>query len=462
MGNVRSLAVGLALGILASGCGGDNAPGIPTDEQDATPGDDDAGDAGDGGEVAHDGGDLPADAGTDAAPLPDAADGGGNVSECVGDLLEFPAARSVGRPLSAALVGNRTHLVYVVPSGGGTSGNNTAQGLRYVSFDTASAAPAPVDLVNVGMDSYNRTRDPSLLARGQGLDLIYTATFAGMPFELFSKNVGTAAAAVQETSSNTRVETANRLGAFGDDLALLYSADSPTANMPGALMLKLQGKSAQELVPESAGYHASEIAFAAFGEGAELRGMTVFLSDLATKPGIFAQTVGANGGPSGALTTLSTQIGGTSSVDVTKGRDGGGLIYTEAPAGGVHQLRFRELDSTGTLTGAVKNLTSGNQNLRDISIAPYSHGYVIAYRRVGGLPSAQATIYLLFIDAQGNISGTRLVRSAELTGGGLKVLVANDGRLIVLWADTETSVNPVTNKTEIGLRVRAARLTCAM
>jgi hypothetical protein len=457
MGNVRALALWLGLVVAASGCGGDgSAPGVPIDEEDAGPTDD--GDAGEDADLA----DAAEDAGADAAVLPDAGEGGTNLSECEGDILDFPAARSAGRPLTAALVGNRTHLVYLAPSGGGSSGNNTAQGLRYVAFDTSSAPPAPADLVNVGIDTYNRTRDPALLARGQSLDLIYTATSGSNPFELFSKNVSAGMAPAAETSGNNRVETANALGAFGDDLAMLYSSDSTTVNTAAPVMLKLQGKSAQELVPESQGYHASEIAFAAFGEGAALRGVTAFLSDLPSKPGIFVQGVGAAGGPSGELTTLTTQIGGTSTVDITAGREGGALVYTEAPGGTIHQLRFREIDAAGKVSSSVKSLTNANQNLRDVSIAAYSHGYVVAYRRLGGLPSAQATIYLLFIDAQGNISGSRLVRTAELTGGGLKVLVANDGRLIVLWGDTETTTNPVTNKTEIGLRVRVARLTCSM
>jgi len=376
-------------------------------------------------------------------------------------VLHFPAARSVGRPFSAALVGNKTHLVYVVPSGGGSSGNNTAQGLRYVSFDTTTDPGAPVDLVNVGIDTYSLTRDPALLARGQFLDLIYSAA-NGSAFDLYSKDVTAETGPVQETSGGNRIESAGVLGVLGSDLGMVYSADSPSANMPAGIFFKLPGMSPQEVVAESAGYHAAQLAFMGFGDSSP-RGVIGFLSDLATKPGIFAQSISASGAPTGTLTTLTTQIGGTSAVDIAKGKDGAGaIIYTEAPAGAVHQLRFREIDETGKISSSIRNLTNANQNLRDISIAAYSHGFVIAYRRVGGLPDAQASIYLQFVDEMGNISGTRLVTKAALTGGGLKVLVANDGRLIVLWAETETTMNPISMKTEIGLRVYAARLVCAM
>jgi hypothetical protein len=459
MGNVRTLALWLGLTVWAAGCGETKAPGAPIDEDGST-GEDDAGEDADvdaADEAGDDGGD-PVDAGADVEPVPD----GGNVSECSGDVLDFAAARSPGRPFSAALIGNRTHLVYVVPSGGGSSGNNTAQGLRYVSFDTTTEPGMPADLVNVGVGSTNGTRDPALLARGQFLDLIYSAANDFNPYDLYSKDITADAAPVQETSGGNRIESAGVLGPLGSGFGMVYSADSPSANMPAGIFFKLPGVSAQEVVPESAGYHAAQLAFMGFGDSPP-RGVIGFLSDLATKPGIFAQNISASGAPTGTLTTLTAQIGGTSAVDIAKGKDGAGaIIYTEAPAGSIHQLRFREIDETGTISSSIRNLTNANQNLRDISIAAYSHGFVIAYRRVGGPTGAQASIYLQFVDEMGNISGTRLVRKAALTGGGLKVLVANDGRLLVLWAETETLMNPVSNKTEIGLRVYAARLLCAM
>jgi hypothetical protein len=456
MGNVRTLVVWLGLALWASACGNDETPpGPPV-------GGDDAGveeDAGGEEDAGQDAGEEPSDAGTDAEPLPD----GSNVSECEGDILDFEAARSIGRPLTAALIGNTTHLVYVVPSGGGTSGSNNAQGLRYVSFGTSAEPSEPVDLVNVGIDTYARTRDPFVASRGQALDVVYTSAASGKPWDLFSKDVANEAEPVQETSANTALETGNVAAAFGDALGIVYSADNVAANMSGALMFKVQGEPASEIVPLSQGYHASQIALTSFGSQTDPTGVVGFVSDMDGKRGIFAQNIAADGTASGGLVTLSAQVGGTSCVDIARGRDGAGaIVYTEAPAGTIHQLRFREVDDEGKVGSVVRNLTSGNQNLIEMSIAPYSHGYVVAYRRLGGVPDAAASIYLLFIDAQGNTSGTRLVKAVERTGGGLKVLVANDGRFVVLWADTEITMNPTTNRTEIGLRVKAARLTCAM
>jgi hypothetical protein len=469
MGQLRALAVRLAfmtmIGVAA--CDDGDAPGVPPDEEDADVSEDQDAGADDVDAEALEDGAVEAggdDAGTLDGSSEDGATPGvdaGDVSECDGDLLEFSGARSVGRPLTAGISGNRVHLVYVVPSGGGSSGNNTAQGLRYVPFDTTGTAGMAVDVVNVGVDMYNRTRDPSIVVGGDKVELFYTSNSAG-PYELFYKDLAASAAPTRETT-NTRNEYALAAGAFGDSAAVAYSSEPAMLNVAGALSLKLPGQAATELVPEASGYHAAQVAFSQIGDTGERHAVAAFLSDLSTKPGLFALPVGANGLPNGALVTLSTQIGGASAVDVAPGKEGrGGLIYTEAPAGGIHQLRFRSIDADGTIGTTVRSLTTGNQDLRDISIAAYSHGYVIAYRRAGGLPNAAASIYLLFIDADGNRSGTRLVHGASLSGGGLKVLVANDGRFIVLWADTESVTNETTMKTEIALKVRAARLNCAL
>jgi hypothetical protein len=479
MAQLRALAVRLAFMTLigAAGCGdGGTAPGVadegeedadvPPDGEDG--GESDAGDD-DGGEqdagTARDG--STADASGQDAEAVDGGSGDGSIidasdiSECEGDLLEFNGARSIGRPFSAGVSASAAHLVYVVPSGGGTSGNNTAQGLRYVTFGTTGDVSTPVDVVNVGIDTYDRTRDPSLVVGDTKIELFYTSNSAG-PYELFYKDLTGTAAPSRETT-NTRNEYALAAGSFGGSAAVVYSNEPTTANPAGALALKLPGQPAIELVAESAGYHAAQVAFSDVGDTGQRRGVAAFLSDLSAKSGLFAQPLDVNGMPNGALVTLSSQIGGASSVDVARGQDGkGGLIYTEAPAAGIHQLRFRNVNTDGTIGTTVRSLTTGNQDLRDISISAYSHGYVIAYRRVGGLPNAAASIYLLFVDAEGNRSGTRLVRSAAASGGGLKVLVANDGRFLVLWADTESVTNEATKQTEIALKVRVARLNCTL
>lgn len=466
MGQLRARAVRLAfmtlIGSAACGDGG-KAPGFAPDDEDAdVSANGDAGDELDAGADAEsDGGELDGDV-LDAGDEDGATVDAGDVSECQGDLLEFSAARSVGRPLSAGISGNRVHLVYVVPSGGGTSANNMAQGLRYVPFDTTGDPLDGTNVANVGIDTYWRTRDPAVVVGPSKIELFFTSNSAG-GYELFYQDLTGTAPATRETTNMMRNEYALAAGLFGDGAAVAYSNEPASVNIvPGSLALKLPGMAATELVPEASGYHAAQIAFTQVGSTGARHGVAAFLSDATSKPGIFAMPVASDGTPDGALITLTTQTGGASAVDVSRGKDGrGAVIWTEAPAGGIHQLRFRNIAEDGTISATVRALTTGNQDLRDISIAQYSGGYVIAYRRVGGVLGQAASIYLLFIDIDGNRSGTRLVHTASLGGGGLKVLVANDGRLIVLWADTESVINETTKQTEVALKVRAARLNCA-
>jgi hypothetical protein len=472
MAQLRALALRLAfmtvIGSAACGDGG-KAPGFLPDDEDADVPPDD-GDAGDASEELDAGTDAEAsDSGTLDGEVSDAGDvdgsapvDAGDISECEGDLLEFSAARATGRPLSAGISGNRVHLVYVVPSGGGTSANNVAQGLRYVPFDSTGDPLMGSDVANVGIDTYARTRDPALVVGPSKIELFYTSNAAG-PYELFYMDLtGTAPTATRETT-NSRNEYALAAGLFGEGAIVAYSNEPVGVTVGGALALQLPGMASTELVPEASGYHPAQIAFTQVGSSGQRHGVAAFLSDASGKPGIFAIPVAGDGTADGALVTLTTQIGGASSVDLTRGKDGkGALIWTETPAGSIHQLRFRSIAEDGTIDSSVRALTTGNQDLRDISIAQYSGGYVVAYRRVGGVLGQAASIYLLFIDSEGNRSGTRLVHTASLSGGGLKVLVANDGRLIVLWADTESVVNPTTKQTETALKVRAARLNCAI
>lgn len=472
MGQLRALAPRLAiLTLIAStACGGGGkAPGF-SDEDAEVPVDEDGGDS-DAGELDAGEGDAGKDAGKDDggkldAGLNPAPDGGpprsdaGDISECEGDILEFDGARTSGRPLTAAIAGNRVHLVYVVPAITTAATNNT--GLRYVPFDTTGDPGMAIDVVNVGADASFFTRDPSLVVGPDKIELFYTSNNEGS-YELFHTDPTGMDAPVRETDNMGRNEYALAAGLFGDVAAVAYSDEPAILDAPGGLALKLPGMPASELVPEAAGYHVAQVAFAHIGSSGARRGVAAFLSNLSTKPGIFAVPVASSGAPGGALVTLTTTVGGASAVDIGRNRDGrGALLWTETPAGSIHQLRFRSIAEDGAINGAVRALTSSNQDLRDFSVAAYSHGYVVAYRRVAGVPGQAASIWLMFIDPDGNLSGTRLVHTAALSGGGLKVLVANDGRLIVLWADTESVRNPTTMKLETVLKVRAARLSCAL
>jgi hypothetical protein len=435
------LAVGALLWLGA--CGAEDAPGAPGEDEDA--------------EVPLDAGDEDAevDGGADAdVPQPD----GGQLSQCKGDVLEFPAANAPGRPFSAAQSGNRTHLVYLVAAGGGSLGSSTAQGLRYVSFATTGEPSDAQDVANVGTASYAKTRDPALVARGAAVDLFYTSNQDG-PYELYHKDLTKDdATAERETSNVDRNEFTSAAASLDGELAVVYSDEPPQLGAAGALAFKFAGEEALEVTPESFGIRATELAFA------ELSGVAAaaFVSEREDNAGIYLQALSTAGEVRGEAVALSEEVGSASGVDLARGQSGAAVVYTEAPSGPIHQLRFRNIDGDGQPSGPVRLLTSANQDLLEVALAAYSQGYVIAYRRIGGPASAAASIHLMFVDAEGNVGGTRLVRSATSSGRGIDVMVGNDGRLIVIWADTEQVTDPGTQRQETELRVRAARVLCAL
>lgn len=430
-------------------CGDDKAPGASGDLDDADVLEPDASDAGT---------DADGDAELDSeAPV----DVDGGTSQCEGDVLDFDVANGVGRPFSSAIIGNRVHLVYTVPSGGSSLAMPVGQGLAYVGFDTTGEAETAIDIVNVGVEVYNKTRDPSLVARGGDLDLFYTSNEEGS-YELYYKDLDANGTPVRQTN-NARNEYYAAGSAFGDSAAVLFSDEPGQSSAPGAVaLIVMPGQAPIELVAEAKGLHAGQLAFAQIGDGASGQGGLGFVSNLPESRGIYFQALSSSGQPQGELSKLSSETGGASNIDIAPGASGGAVIYTEAPGGTIHQLRFRELSPEGTVSSVVRNLTSANQDLRDVAISKYSAGYVIAYRRLGGAPGAATSVYLKFVDAQGNEAGTRLVSAAAVGGSGIDVLVANDGRLVVLWADAVNVLNSATNKPETHLRVHAARLTCVV
>lgn len=466
MQNVRAAAFRLAFFSLVSlsACGDDKAEPQPYDDEDAHIRMRDA-----SIEAGPDAG--PLDGGSEEASVEDGAvPDGSAVSECTGDTLELKVANGPGRPFSAAIHKNRVHVAYAVPAGGKPYADSTLQGLRYVWFDTTGVLSDPVDVVSAGNDDYNITRDPALVARAVGsntqLDLFYTSNETNA-YELFYKDLTANSAPEQQTSNaaTQRNELYTVAAPFQGGSGALYS-DETTVVAPGAVAL-LKGKNTAPvtLVGET-DMHATALAFGELAAGATFGFVSSFpsLQDTSkAKSGIFAQALSSAGTPVGPLTTLSTQIGGRSQIDIAtlpgdNGAQNGAVFFTEAPGSADHQLRFRELDRTGAFVAATRNLTSSNIDLHEFAVAPYSRGYVIAFRRTGGVANYPASIYLMFIDAQGNESGKRLVRGVTGSAGGLEVLVANDGRIVVVWADTEQVTSD--NKTVTELRMRAARLTC--
>lgn len=394
-----------------------------------------------------------------------ASDGGsgGVETECevLGDVLTFDSARANGRIFSAAMAGNTTHLVYLVPTCSGTATKNNAQGLKYVSFDTQGEASASADVVN-NVDCYI-TRDPALVAGADGaLDLFFTSNIPGS-FELYAQDLKGGAAAVQQTT-----DTDNELGVTATSLVsndppmAAYVNDVPASGvMAAATVTKQIGKVESEVLASTEGHHATQIAIARVASSVTpALGAVGWISDREETSGAHLRLIDQIGKGKGDVIALGKPVGSSSAVAIATTSNGAGIAYTVAPNEAVHELRFRSLSKDGVIGKEVK-VTSGNQNVRDISIASYAAGYVISYRQVGsGAPSMR----LVFLDEDGNVAGTRQVAAASVGGAGSQVLVANDGRIVLVWNDLETvkmgDEDAGTATSEMFVRVRAARLEC--
>jgi hypothetical protein len=374
-------------------------------------------------------------------------------------LLTFDATRSSGRSFASASSGNDIHLVVQEPSCGGTSAKSVNQGLSYVTFSTSGEPSVPVDIAN-GSGCFI-TRDPALVAGGaDGLTLFYTSNGAGTGYELFTRDLTKLTPTVAETKDmdNEFFVAAARLSGDAPPMAA-YINEPPSMSIGGPvvaapIVTKRPGRLESEVVPASAGYHASNLAVGRLGrKDSALRGVVAWVSDINTKPGVFLRAIDANGAGTGEVFALSAGIGGSSNVAIAPGASGAVVVYTMSSDETAQEIRARVLDEDGT-PGQEIRLTRANQNVRDVAIAPYARGYVVGYRRLGGQDGAEASIRLLFIDDAGNVGGARFVQETTSRGVGLDLLVGSDGRIVAVWADADT--------VDAGLayKVRAARLDC--
>ena len=435
----RTLCAGFL--VVGLGCGGDSAPPAQGGSGDAA-----ARDAGaDAGahDAAPEGGSLDAGKG----------DAGGWSSECSGDILSFEAAQAPGRPFSAAIEGNQVKLLYVTPSCGGTLSNNQNQGLTQVSFDTKGEPAEPQGVVNAGVTSCSKTRDPALVMGSGTHQLFYVSNATGTGYELSFKNLDPSASAEPLDSAE-----GNEFGPaatwFAGSALVVYPRDTSSAAAPvaGPILLSRPTGAASELVGADAGHRAIQLTVAELGRASgDPVGVAAFRSDLADAAGIYLQVFGEDLAAKGTLRLLTDKVGAASNVAAAGHDEGGAVAYTESLDGVVHQLRFRHLGEGGDLGDQVE-LTTASQNVRDVALTRYASGYLLVYRRLGGAGGGGPSLRMMAIDDVGNLAGTRYIAEAT-SAEGTQVLVAADGRIIVIWADAEAAGGG-------GLHIRAARLTC--
>src|SRR6185312_19679 len=99
-----------------------------------------------------------------------------------------------------------------------------------------------------------------------------------------------------------------------------------------------------------------------------------WVSDAASRTGIFLGFYDDQNALSDP-TALTGDVGGSSSIALATQGKRAAVAYTDA----LGTLLFQTVERDKTL-GPVVRLTSGGQEVTDVSIASYSIGYLIAYR----------------------------------------------------------------------------------
>jgi len=139
----------------------------------------------------------------------------------------------------------------------------------------------------------------------------------------------------------------------------------------------------------------------------------------------------------------------------SRDRDVGAVVFGEAPVGSAaQQIVFRSFDSEGAL-GPAARIVSGDRDARDVDVAPFADGYVVAYRLLSATGRPNPVIRLSFVSLEGRGptgGGERNLSDAAVSGGPVKVFTAPDGRLVVGFAD----------RTEEGLILRVVRANCLL
>jgi len=314
-------------------------------------------------------------------------------------------------------------------------------GLRYVSFDTSGQIPEPTTIVDTAEDC-TKPQYPALAASGDEVSIYYVDRI-GRRFEVLK----TTSQGGEPTPFMTSEDREGHLAAFWHKTSALvawtagetafqtvWTAHDDTTVVP------------RQVVPSELQHQPSHITAASLVGG----GAAVAWVSKGDVLGIFTQSLSAAGAARGDPQKVTGDIDGASTVDIAIRDDdfGSGALAYNTGSGQVYNLRMRQLDEGGSLTGSEHSIASGD--VRDPGIAAYSIGYAIAYRVGDGSGRDSAVIRVAFVDAQGNLAGTRDVSKASSTGSPIRIRQALDGRLFLVWVDA----------TPDGTTLHAVRTAC--
>lgn len=383
----------------------------------------------------------------------------GPLSQCKGDILAYAAAYSSGTIFSANLEGNRVHLAYLTNACGDESSPGGARAIAYSTFET-TGEPAPPVLLGASEECW-LLREPALVSSGGQVGVFYVSNDPGS-FEILHYDLMAMSATRRTTNAlaETRIAVAPLGGAEPPLLAYAALADVSGGSSSSTIRAGSGGQLEYELLPASQRHEVVQLTLATTSNTAsKVAGAVAWYSNEASTAGAYLRFLENSGLPLGDIVTLHRQPAVGGSLASTYGSQAGALVYAVSLGDTKQGIQFRTL-GPGQLLGDEVALTSANENVGDVAIAPFSHGYVVAYRRLGQ-NGQRPTIQLRFVDDQGRQAGASVLAADSVSSTGkLDLRVGRDGRVILLWSDTESVLDPVSGRAKLQVKVKVGRFTC--
>lgn len=435
--------------------------GVPACGDDGAPADSELPRGGRDAQVSppRDAGSGEADAGGDAE-VPDGGDDAGAPSPSVRQCqIEAPELTleiddKGFNPWDLKRFGQTFHLVYQATACGPRDVG--LQGLRWLSFRSTGAFGEPEDLVNMG-EECTSTRSPVLGATEEGEPVVYYGAANTGALELYRLDLDKREPQRLTTDDENDGDDEDLLAwaPLGERGVLAYVNNLRVFPDPayGQLVTREDDGPERSLIERSAQHHFRSLALAGFDAAGGALAWVVTTPSAA----IQLQLLDGMGAAKGAPLLLSQAASSATNVALTtyRGigtREMGAAVFSETPLGTTsQQIAFRSFEPDGTL-GPLVRLTHGDRDARNVGIAPFADGYVVAFRVLSGSGRPNPVVQLAFVNRQGGKTsgGERILTDASGSGGDIKVLTASDGRLVVAFTD----------RTDEGVFLRVLRANC--
>jgi len=412
-----------ALAVFATGCGEDRppAPPPPTDMMIRF-------DAGDGGTITRD-----AEADDLGAPDPDAGSGACRVEGEVLTLATDTIDRTV-RLVDVAVSGSTFVVAW-------TDARGSVADLFVYAWPAADISGAEHRVT----DDFALTRDAQLASRTGGFVVGWVDNTLGR-YEVLARPLdaaGVPTGSAQRVTNNMLREDALRLTGLGGGGTMAAWIESD--GLGGAAVTRAVPLDAAGAVIGAAATATAEprrpnaLALSRLGVGAAL----AWNED----GDVYLQALSSAGALSGTAGIINTENNASGDVALALDEDGGAVAFGVRVAGARAEVRLRTVSATGAVDGPEAILTPSPATGADPAVAAYAGGYVVAYRSAD--PSSSA-IRLAFATSLGEYAGSEDVAATTAAGGGPRVAVSADGRIVIAWLETDGT----------SALVRAAKVVC--